>query len=110
MSDLQAPLPVPALVEAINSGDYDGFVATFAPDGRVDDWGNVRTGHEGVRSWAETDAIGADARMRLLSASTEGDVTEIRFDWASNKFTGDGHAFVTIRDRLISEFRIPAEH
>lgn len=109
MTDHQAPAPIPALVEAINSGDYDGFVATFSPDGRVDDWGNVRVGHQGVRSWAETDAIGADARMTLLSASTSGDVTEIRFDWVSNKFTGDGHAFVTIHDGVIEEFRIPAE-
>jgi hypothetical protein len=102
------PAPVRAVVDAINAGDTDAFVAAFHPDGRVDDWGRVLTGADGVRSWAATDAIGQDAQMSVTDAATRGDVTEVRFDWASRRFNGSSRAFVTVRDGLVTEFRIPA--
>lgn len=106
------PLPreVQRLVDAINSADTDAFVAAFTDDGVVNDWGRVLRGLSGVRSWADTDAIGAGARMSVLRASTDGDVTEIAFDWRSRVFNGESTAFVTVRDGLISEFRIPPVH
>lgn len=106
------PAPIHALASAINGADYDGFVALFAADGLVNDWGTVKRGPDGVRSWAHTDAIGAGARMTLRSAdpvtpaSPQGDVYEIRFDWVSSVFSGDGHGFVTLRDDLITELRL----
>ncbi len=104
------PTAVQAVVDAINAGDTDAFVAAFTPDGRVDDWGRVLAGPEGLRSWADTDAIGAGARMTVLDASTEGDVTEVRFDWRSRVFNGESTAFVTVLDSKVSEFRIPPSH
>lgn len=107
MSELSLPAPVRALVEAINAGDTDAFVAIFADDGFIDDWGNVRSGSEGVRSWADTDAIGVGARMTVLTAVTVGDMTRVRFSWESRKFTGESTGlFVTDGDRL-SSFTIP---
>lgn len=108
-SGIEAPAPVRAVVDAINAADTDAFVAGFTDDGVVNDWGRVLTGADGVRSWAESDAIGAGAKMRLLDATTDGDVTQIRFDWRSSVFTGESSAFVTVRDGLVSEFRIPPE-
>lgn len=107
---VELPTPVQAVVDAINAADYDGFVAAFAADGEVNDWGRVLTGSDGVRSWAETDAIGMNARITVLGASTDGDVTEIRFDWKSDRFTGESSAFVTVRDGKVTEFRIPPAH
>lgn len=102
------PPAVSRVVDAINSADTDAFVAAFTTDGRVDDWGRVLEGSDGVRSWAATDAIGQNAQMTVLESSTDGEVTEIRFDWKSNRFTGVSRAFVTVSDELVSEFRIPA--
>lgn len=102
------PSAVSRVVDAINDGDTEAFVAAFTTDGRVDDWGRVLEGSDGVRSWAATDAIGQQAQMTVLESSTIGDVTEIRFDWKSNRFTGVSRAFVTVRDDRVSEFRIPA--
>jgi hypothetical protein len=59
MSEL--PTPVQAVVDAINAADTDAFVSGFTADGYVDDWGRVLRGPEGVRSWADSDAIGAGA-------------------------------------------------
>jgi hypothetical protein len=122
---MSIPAPIEALAAAINAGDYDAFVALFASDGLVNDWGNIRRGHDGVRSWAHTDAIGAGATMTLRSAVPVADAVpaadavpvadavppqahryEIRFDWKSRVFTGDGHGFVTLRDGLITELRL----
>lgn len=102
------PAPVQRVVDAINSADTDAFVAAFASTGRVDDWGRVLEGSDGVRSWAATDAIGQNARMTVLEASTDGDVTELTFEWTSNRFNGVSRAFVTVEGDFLSEFRIPS--
>lgn len=102
------PAPVQAIVDAINNGDRDAFVAAFTDNGVVDDWGRVLRGSEGVASWADTDAIGQNARITVHSAKIEGAVTEIEFDWSSNRFNGPSRAFVTVADGKVSEFRIPS--
>lgn len=106
---IELPQPVAAVVDAINNGDEDAFVAAFAPDGYVDDWGRVLQGPEGVRSWAQTDAIGMRASMTVLSASTEGDTTHITFDWKSDRFNGQSEAYVTVSGDQVGAFRIPAQ-
>ena len=106
----QVPAPVQAMVDAINDADTEAFVAAFAPDGFVSDWGTVKAGPDGVRSWADSDAIGAGARMTVLSSDTEGDTTRIRFGWSSRVFNGESDGiFVVAGDRLAS-FTIPPNH
>lgn len=104
----ELPQPVVAVVDAINNGDEDAFVAAFAPDGYVDDWGRVLRGSDGVRSWTQTDAIGMNASMTVLSASTDGNTTHITFDWRSDRFNGQSEAYVTVTDNQVTAFRIPA--
>ena len=107
MSDSSVPAPVQALIDAINDADADAFVAAFTADGFVSDWGTVKAGPEGVRAWADSDAIGAGARMTVLSAETDGDTTRIRFGWSSRVFNGESDGvFVISGDRLAS-FTIP---
>ena len=62
MTSPTLPGPVQAVVDAINAADTDAFVAAFTEDGFVSDWGRVLNGADGIRSWADTDAIG----QRLL--------------------------------------------
>ncbi|KZE91610.1 nuclear transport factor 2 family protein [Microbacterium sp. TNHR37B] len=111
MSDvIDVPAPVRAFVEAINAADTEAFVQVFAPEGAVDDWGTRYTGHDGVRRWAGSDAIGAGARMTLLSATTEGDTTTVRFDWRSRVFNGESTGIFVSRDGRLVSFTIPPEH
>lgn len=110
MTAPDVPAPVQAMVDAINAADIEAFVAAFTPDGYVSDWGTVKAGPEGVRSWAGSDAIGAGARMTVLSATTEGDTTRIRFGWTSRVFNGESDGvFVVDGDRLAS-FTISPSH
>lgn len=104
---VELPVPVQQLVDAINAGDTEAFVDSFTSDAVVNDWGRVLTGHDGVRSWAETDAIGQNAQMTVQDATTDGNVTELRFGWSSNRFNGTSSAFATVVGEKVSEFRIP---
>lgn len=105
---ISLPLALQSAVNAINAADTDAFVSAFAADGSINDWGRVLKGHDGVRSWARSDAIGAGAQMTVLEATTTGDTTHIVFDWKSRVFNGRSEAYVSIVDGLIREFRIPA--
>lgn len=110
--DMSVSLPseIQRVVDAINAADTEAFVAAFTEDGQVNDWGRILTGRDGVRSWSETDAIGQKAKIDVTEATTDGDVTKLTFDWSSNRFTGSSDAYVTVRDGLVAEFRIPPAH
>ena len=106
----QLPVAVQRLVDAINDADTEAFVAAFTPDGFVSDWGTVKAGPEGVRAWAGSDAIGAGARMTVLSADTDGDTTRIRFGWRSSVFNGESDGIFVVSDGLLASFTIPPSH
>ncbi len=108
---MSMPLPqaLQSAVDAINAGNEDAFVAAFSPDGVINDWGRILTGADGVRSWARSDAVGAQARMTVIEAVATGDTTHIVFDWTSRVFNGRSEAYVTLANGLIAEFRIPAK-
>ena len=107
MSEISLPEAVRAMVEAINAADTDAFVAAFSPDGFVSDWGTVKSGPDGVRAWAESDAIGAGAKMTVLSAETEGSTTRIRFGWSSSVFNGESDGIFVIEGDRVASFTIP---
>lgn len=110
MTENLVPTPLQAFVDAINNADTDAFVAAFTPDGFVDDWGRILSGPDGVRSWAATDAIGADAQMTILDTTVTGDRIEVRFGWKSRVFNGESTAIaVTDGDKLAS-FKILPSH
>ena len=104
------PEPVSVFVEAINAGDTEAFVALFSDDGLISDWGTEYRGHDAVRRWAESDAIGAGASMTLLAAATDGAVTTTRFAWRSRVFNGESEGIFTVRGNRLVSFVIPAAH
>lgn len=106
----ELPAPVQAVVDAINTGDMEAFVDAFAADGSVDDWGRVLSGPDGIRSWGETDAIGQNAQMTVLSAETAGPTTTMHFYWSSDRFNGESDAIVTVEGDKVASFRIPPAH
>lgn len=110
MTDTALPAPAQALVDAINNSDTEAFVEAFTPDGFVSDWGTVKAGPEGLRSWAASDAIGAGAKMTVLSAESEGDTTRIRFGWSSSVFNGESDGIFVISGDKLASFTIPPAH
>ena len=76
---------------------------------RINEYGQVLSGTDVVRVWAESVVIGAGARMRLVEAGTADGITHLVFDWSSRLFKGRSEAFLTVRDDLVVEFRIPPQ-
>lgn len=109
-TDTSLPVPVQAVVDAINAADTDAFVAAFTTDGSIDDWGRILRGADGIRSWAQTDAIGAGAQMTILTAETDGNTTRIRFGWQSRVFNGESDGIFTVDGDKVSRFTIPPNH
>lgn len=106
-TDVKLPTPAQRFVDAINAGDTDAFVAAFRADGYVDDWGRVLRGPAGVRSWAGSDAIGAGAKMSVLTAEVDGDTVSIRFSWQSSVFNGESDGIFVLDGERIAGFTIP---
>lgn len=105
------PPPVRAVVDAINDGDTDAFVACFVADGVVDDHGRRFVGPDAIRGWSDDEAIGAQARMTpnavTISDSTEAVVT-VEATWASQVFNGDSTFVFELQGGRIQELRIPS--
>ena len=103
-----APLPPPLdrFVLAVNAGDTPGFLACFAPDARVDDWGRSFAGHAAIKGWSDRELIGARGVLTVRGVSATGDAVTIRGHWASSVFTGDSNFAFVMSDGLIREMRI----
>lgn len=69
---IELPAAIQRVFDATNSADDDGFIAAFAPDGFIDDWGRKLSGSEGIASWNSTDNIGKQATWEALSVTEQG--------------------------------------
>jgi hypothetical protein len=54
----EIPAAVQRALDAIDALDNDAFVAAFAADGYVNDWGREFRGHDRIRSWSDNELIG----------------------------------------------------
>ncbi len=106
MSEIKMPAAVQRVVDAINDGDSDAFVAAFTTDGTINDWGRVLAGEAGLRQWARTDAIGANAEMTVITAVTHGTTTRVRFGWSSEVFNGDSSGVFEVDNDLVTNFTL----
>lgn len=100
------PEPVARLVAAVNSGDTQGFLDTFAPDGVVNDSGRVFTGRDEIQSWSDAEFIGMHATLDVTAEITTGEYTTITATVGGEGFTGESQFSFTVEDDLIQEMTI----
>ncbi len=103
---VRVPPPVDRLVDAINRGDTEAFLALFPPDGVVDDWGRRMVGHAAIRAWSDKEMIGAKGVMTVSTASAKGGTITMDADWKSNFYSGFGSYVFTIEGGKVREMRI----
>jgi ketosteroid isomerase-like protein len=86
------PAAVRAVLDATNAGDTDAFVAAFAPDGVVDDWGREFHGRDAIKGWSDRENIGVQAHFAVTDAVTSagGDVV-VTLQVSGNGFNGPSH-------------------
>lgn len=105
MSEL--PALIAQMRDTLNRGDSAGYMALFAADAVVDDWGSRYEGLRAIREWAEREQFDAKGRLTItkLISNTNG-VVVFDTDWKSSFFSGAGRFAVTLRDSKITELRI----
>lgn len=97
------PSPISAFIAATNAGDSDAFVAAFAEDGSLDDWGRVARGHDGIREWDRTDNIGKQSQFELvdITEETAPEAYLLHLKVTGNGFNGTSPFRFTLRGGLI---------
>lgn len=102
------PIPVAAALEAASAWAIEDFLATFAEDGAVDDWGRVFRGHEAIREWSDGEFIGKQVTLRVTDSRTEGDTTTVGAEVGGNGFNGPSNFVFTVAGEHIALMRITA--
>lgn len=64
---------VSCMIEATNAEDTQAFLATFAEDAVVDDFGRWFVGRGEISAWSERENIGTHNRIEVTGVSPEGD-------------------------------------
>jgi hypothetical protein len=85
------PVPVAAAVDAANAGDTDAFLATFADDGYVDDWGREFRGADAIRGWSDAEFIGKQVRLDIQQVEMHGREVVVSAAVGGNGFNGPSH-------------------
>ncbi|MFI0722383.1 nuclear transport factor 2 family protein [Streptomyces sp. NPDC021224] len=107
MSHAPLPVPVAAALEAANAGATEDFLAAFAADGAVDDWGRVFRGHDAIRAWSDAEFIGKQVRLDVTACRrTEGDTTTVSAEVGGNGYNGPSDFAFTVADDLVSLMKI----
>ena len=100
---MPAPLPPPvaALIGAANANDTEAFLACFAGDGVVDDWGREFRGHEAIRRWSDKEFIGVAVSLSLDDVEQRGEETVVTAEVGGRGFNGPSHfGFRVVGDRV----------
>lgn len=84
----ELPAPVAASIEATNAGDLAGFLASFTPDGVVDDWGREFVGPEAITGWSNNEYIGKNMSLEVTSVSGGGDQVVVIATVGGDGFNG----------------------
>jgi uncharacterized protein (TIGR02246 family) len=85
------PAPVQAAVDAANRGDVEAFLALFAEDGVVDDWGREFAGRDAIRSWSDAEFIGKQVTLAVDGVARDGARTVVSAEVGGNGFNGPSH-------------------
>jgi hypothetical protein len=95
------PTPVAAALAAANAHDADAWLATFADDGVVDDWGREFRGADAIRGWSDKEFIGVAVTLDVTGVERRGDETVVTAQVGGDGFNGRSHfAFRVAGDRV----------
>ncbi|GGM36953.1 nuclear transport factor 2 family protein [Microbacterium saperdae] len=75
-------------IESVNAHDAEAFIAAFATDGVVDDWGREFVGPEAIVRWSDREFIGSAGTLRVISITRHGQQTVVVGDWRSTHANG----------------------
>ena len=100
------PEPVARLIAAANAGDTEAFLATFSPDGSVNDWGRVFTGSDAIRAWSDSEFIGVGVTLEITAEITTREHATVTATVGGRGFNGQSHFSFTVADGLVTDMAI----
>lgn len=84
----ELPAPVREAFDATNAGDLGRFLAAFAPDGVIDDWGREFRGHEAIAGWSREESIGVQQTFVVTGSREYGDEVVVTAEVGGGGFNG----------------------
>ena len=100
------PEPVQRLLDAANAHDTDAFLASFTPDGVVDDWGREFVGAEAIRGWSDREFIGVDVTLAVTGVTATAGDTTVAAQVGGRGFNGPSHFTFAVREGRVSRMTI----
>jgi hypothetical protein len=106
MTDL--PEPVARLIDAANANDTDAFLASFGPDGVVDDWGREFHGRDAIRGWSDHEFIGVNVTLDVIGVEQRDGATTVTAQVGGDGFNGPSHFTFDLQGELVARMTIRA--
>ena len=79
---------VRAVLDATNAEDTQAFLAAFAEDAVVDDWGRRFVGRDAIAEWDAGENIGVHARFAVTGVRVEGAGQAVDLQVSGGGFNG----------------------
>jgi hypothetical protein len=105
---IPTPVPVTEMIEAANAHDTNRFLAGFADDGVVDDWGREFRGAKAIRGWSDQEFIGAGVSLTVTDIERAGEDTVVTAQVGGDGFNGPSHFTFQTNGRLVARMTIRA--
>ena len=85
------PAPAQAVFDATNAEDTEAFLAAFAENGVVDDWGREFHGREAIRKWSDGENIGVHSRFEVTDVELANGEYVVTATVSGGGFNGPSH-------------------
>jgi hypothetical protein len=96
-----------AAFDATNAGDSDAFVAAFAGDAVLIDWGREFHGHTEIARWNDNENIGVQSQIEVTGAErTTSGSTLVGVQVSGNGYNGGGSFEFDVEGGKITRMQI----
>ena len=82
--------PIRAMLDATNAGDSEAFLAAFADDATLVDWGRTFAGKEEIARWNDNENIGVQSRIAVTGVERSGATVTVGVAVTGNGYNGGG--------------------
>ena len=89
------------MIEATNAEDNEAFLAAFAEDAVVDDFGRRFEGKAEIAAWNARENIGTHNRIEVTGSRPDGDGVLLTIRVSGDGYSGDGTFAIRSRDDTI---------
>lgn len=82
--------PIRQMIDATNRGDSEDFLAAFADDAVLDDWGRTFSGHEEIAGWNARENIGVNSHIEVTGVERSGNQVRVGVSVSGDGYNGGG--------------------